>query len=73
MRLAFLQNDLKNILLVMVCIYSGTPLKQTPLGPKICLLNSEVFLAQGLVVDHAPPTIAASCDKALLWMTKRLY
>ena len=25
---------------------------------------NEVSLAQGLVVDYAPPTIAASCDKA---------
>ena len=32
---------------------------------------SEVSLAQGLVVDHAPPTIAASYDKALLWTTKK--
>ena len=31
---------------------------------------SELSLAQGLVVDHAPPTIMASYDKALLWTTK---
>ena len=40
-----------------------------------CIANrpvlSEVSLAQGLVVDHAPPTIAASYDKALLWMMKK--
>ena len=27
-------------------------------------------LDEGLMVDHAPPTIAASYDKALLWKTK---
>ena len=29
------------------------------------------LLAQGLVVDHAPPTITASYDKALLWTTMK--
>ena len=32
---------------------------------------SKVSLAQGLEVDHAPPTITASYDKALLWTTKK--
>ena len=33
--------------------------------------GSEVSLAQGLVIDHAPPTIEVSYDKALLWTTKK--
>ena len=32
---------------------------------------SEVSLAPGLMVDHAPPTITATYDKALVWMTKK--
>ena len=32
---------------------------------------SKVSLAQGLVVDHAPPSIAASYDKAQLWTMKK--
>ena len=51
--------------------YSGTPLKRTPLGPKILSTVARYLLAQGLVVDHAPPTIVASHDKALLWTTKK--
>ena len=35
------------------------------IGTKNFVCRSEVSLAQGLVVDHAPPTIAASYDKAL--------
>ena len=34
---------------------------------------SEVSLAQGLVVDHAPPTIMASYDKALLHVDDKHY
>ena len=46
--------------------YSGIPLKQTPLGPKILsAVAIALSLAQELMVDHAPPTIAASYDKAL--------
>ena len=32
---------------------------------------SEVSLAQGLVVDHAPPTVVARYDKALQWTMKQ--
>ena len=53
-------------------MYSGTPLKRTPLGPKILSAIARVSLAQGLVVDHAPPTIAASYDKVLQWTTKKI-
>ena len=34
------------------------------IGTKGFVLYSEVSLAQGLVVDHAPPTIVASPDKS---------
>ena len=57
------------VYLEMPGTYSGTPLKWTPLGPKF--LSTIVSLAQGLVVDHTPPTIAASYAKALLWTTKK--
>ena len=52
-------------------LYSGTPLKRTPLGPTILSAVARVSLAQGLVVDHAPPIIAANYDKARLWTTKK--
>ena len=42
------------------------------IGIKNFVRCSEVSLAQGLEVDDAPPTIAASYDKALLWTTKRI-
>ena len=51
-------------MILAMCTYNGTPLKWTPLGPKI-VCCSEVSLAQGLVVDHAPPTIAASYDNSV--------
>ena len=38
----------------------SSPLKWIPLGPMIC---SEVSLAQGLVVNHTPPTVVAIYDK----------
>ena len=41
------------------------------IGTKDFVHCSEVSLAQGLVVDHAHPTIAASYDKALLWTMKK--
>ena len=50
--------------------YSGTPLKWTPLGPTIVSAIARVSLAQGLVVDHAPPIIVANYNKARLWTTK---
>ena len=40
-------------------------------GTKNFVCCSEVSLTQGLVVDHAPPTITTSYDKALLWTTKK--
>ena len=45
--------------------------KADTIGTNDLVHCSEVSLAQGLVVDHAPPTIAASYDKALLWTTKK--
>ena len=47
------------------------PSKADTIGTKNFVHYSEVSLAQGLVVDHAPPTIAASYDKALLWTTTK--
>ena len=47
------------------------PSKADIIGTKNFVRCSELSLAQGLVVDHAPPIIAASYDKALLWMTKK--
>ena len=47
------------------------PSKADTIGTKNFVCCSEVSLAQGVVVDLAPPTIAASYDKALLWMTKK--
>ena len=48
------------------------PSKADTIGTKKFVRYSEVSLAQGLVVEHAPPTIAASYDKALLWTTKKI-
>ena len=47
------------------------PSKADTIGTKNFVHCSEVSLAQGLVVDHAPPTIAASYDQALLWKAKK--
>ena len=47
------------------------PSKADTIGTKNLVRYSEVSLAQGLVVDHAPLTISASYDKALLWTTKK--
>ena len=47
------------------------PSKADTIGTKIFVHCSEVSLAKGLAIDHAPPTVAASYDKALLWMTKK--
>ena len=47
------------------------PSKADTMGTKNFVRYSEVSLAQGLVVDHAPITITASYDKALLWTTKK--
>ena len=48
------------------------PSKVDTIRTKNFIHCSKVSLAQGLVVDHAPPTIVASYDKALLWTTKRI-
>ena len=47
------------------------PSKADIIGMKNFVRCSKVSLAQGLVVDHTPPTIVANYDKALLWMTKK--
>ena len=54
---------------VRVCV-QWNPSKVDTIGTKNFVRCSEVSLAQGLVVDHVPPIIAASYDKALLWTTK---
>ena len=46
--------------------------KTDTIGTKDFFRCSEVSLAQGLVVDHTPPTIAANYDKALLWTTTKI-
>ena len=77
-----LRNDLMMICLrvVQICpdapflvrtVLQWNPSKADTIGTKIFVRYSKVFLAQGLVVDHAPPTIAASYDEALLWTTKK--
>ena len=51
------------------CIFAGiqwNPSKTNTIGTKDFVLYNEVSLAQGLVVDHTPPTIVASHDKARL-------
>ena len=52
--------------------YTVEPSKADTIVTKNFVRCSEVSLAQGLVVDHAPPTIAARYDKALLWTTKKI-
>ena len=47
------------------------PSKVDTIGTKNFVRCREVSLAQELVVDHAPLTIVASYDKALLWTTKK--
>ena len=51
-------------------LYSGTPLKRTPLGPTIVSAIARVSLAQGLVVDNAPPIIVIKHDSG---QRKRMY
>ena len=52
-------------------VIQWNPSEADTIGTKYFVHCSEVSLAQGLVVDHAPPTIVASYDKALLWTTKK--
>ena len=54
-----------------VYLLQWNPSKADTIGTTNFVLCSEVSLAQGLVVDHAPPTIAVSYDEALLWTTKK--
>ena len=51
-------------------IVQWNPSKMDTTGTKDVVLYSEVSLAQGLVVDHAPHTVAANHDEARLWTTK---
>ena len=55
----------------LVVIVQWNPSKVDTIGTKNFVRCSEVFLAQELVVDYTPPTIAASYVKALLWTTKK--
>ena len=49
------------------------PSKTDTIGTNDFVLCSEVSLAQGLVVDHVLPTIAANYDKARLAMDNEKY
>ena len=48
------------------------PSKTDTTGTKEFVLYSKVSLDQGLVVDHAPPTIMANHDKARLSTMKKM-
>ena len=47
------------------------PSKADTIGTKNFVRCSEVSLAQGIVIDHVSPIIAATYDKALLWAMKK--
>ena len=47
------------------------PSKTDTIGTNDFVCHSEVSLAQGVVIDHARPTITASYDKAWLWTMKK--
>ena len=47
------------------------PSKTDTIGTNDCVRYSKGVLSSGLVVDHAPPIIAANYDKARLWTTKK--
>ena len=49
------------------------PSKTDTIGTNDFVCHIEVSLAQGVVIDHARPTITATYDKAWLWTMKRLY
>ena len=55
-----------------VIIIQWNPSKMDTIGTIDFVRCSEVSLAKGLVVAHAPSIIAASYDKARLWTTKEL-
>ena len=59
------------ILKDVIILIQWNPSKVETIGTKNFVCCSEVSLAQGLVVDHAPPTVAANYDKAQLWTTKK--
>ena len=68
----YLQNiNIVVLSLVLSFLIQWNPSKADTVGTKNFVRCSEVSLAQGLVVDHTPPTIAASYDKALLWTKKK--
>ena len=48
----------------LVSSVQWNPSKTDTIGAKDFVLDSEVSLARGLVVDHTPPTIIANHDKA---------
>ena len=52
-------------------ILQWSPSKIDTIGTKGFVLYSEGSLAQGLVVDHAPPTIVANHDEAKLLTMKK--
>ena len=52
-------------------VLQWNPSKTDTIGTNDFVHCSEVSLAKGLVIDHAPPTIAANYDKARLWTTKK--
>ena len=54
-----------------IIIIQWNPSKADTIGTKNFVRRSEVSFVQGLVVDHVPPTIAASYDKALLWTMEK--
>ena len=56
---------------LLLLLIQWNPSKVDTIGTKIFVRSSEVSLAQGLMVDHAPPTITASYDKALLQTTMK--
>ena len=57
--------------IILITVLQWDPSKADTIGTKTFVCYSQVSLAQGLVIDHDPPTIAASYDKALLWTTKK--
>ena len=73
--IAFVTIQLVGIWSRLHIIYSGTPLKRTPLGPNILsFIASVVSFVQGVFVDHAPLNVVANYnvmyDEARLWMMK---
>ena len=62
----------KKLVLYEICLaIQWNPSKMDTIGTKNFVRCSEVSLVQGLVGDHALPTIVAGYDKVLLWTTKK--